>query len=209
MFTLKRSVVIAMFGLSLMFASSASAVLIGNNVSVGRLNASDGATDVFQVYDNAPVPGTGVINAFAIFDQGGNNGLTGQAFVLRPTGGNNYLVLSADALVGTGTNLTKLFPVTPIAVQLGDLIASYGRSIPYTDGPLGGSFQPIYYPSPSAPVVGNTITLNSGAFPENNNFIRDYAFAANFVAAAAIPEPATAGLLGLAGVALLRRRRTA
>ncbi len=206
MFACKRSVMIVMFIVSMMFAAPASAVLIGNNVAVGRANASDGATTVLQVYFNAPVTGLGTIDSFAIFDQSGNNGNTGQAFVLRPTGGSNYLVVANLAFAGTGTNATKTLPVAPISVQPGDLIAHYGRGVPYSDGALGGSFLPIFFSSPSAPVVGNTIVLGSASFPASG-FIRDYAFAANFVAA--IPEPATAGLLGLASVTLLRRRRTA
>lgn len=202
-----QMVPLVLFALSVVVLPTqhASAVLIGNNVSVGRSQGSDGATQVFQVYFNAPVPGEGTIDSFSIFDQ--SNGQLGHAYVLRPQGGGNYLVLSDDIFVSTGTNATKTFPVTPINVQAGDLIAHYRLGVPYTDGPLGGSFVEIFYPS-AQPVLSSTITLPSGNYPQPSGFVRDYAFAANFEPTPA-PEPSSWCLLGLGTIGLrhFRRRR--
>jgi hypothetical protein len=199
---------LVLFGLSAVVLPTqhASAVLIGNDVSVGRVNGSDGATQVFQVYFNAPVPGEGTIDSFSIFDQ--SNGQLGHAYVLRPQGGGNYLVLSDDIFISTGTNATKTFPVTPINVEAGDLIAHFRLGVPYTDGPIGGSFLPIFFPS-AQPVLSSIITLPSGSYPASG-FIRDYAFAANFEPAPPpAPEPSSWCLLGLGTIGLrhFRRRR--
>jgi hypothetical protein len=184
-------------------ARHATAVLIGNDVSVGRVNGSDGATQVFQVYFNAPVPDEGTIDSFSIFDQ--SSGQLGHAYVLRPQGGGNYLVLSDDIFVSTGTLATKSFPVVPIPVQAGDLIAHFRLGVPYTDGPLGGSFLPIFFPS-AQPTLSSIITLPSGSYPASG-FIRDYAFAANFVPTPPpAPEPSSWCLLGM-GLGMLRRSR--
>ncbi len=91
------------------------------------------------------------------------------AFVLQPLGGNQYKVVyensfSVTALASPGI---ETFPVATIAVQPGDLIAHYGSGIPFTDSPtdtVGGSFQAIYYSTPSAPSVGDVITLPALAF---------------------------------------------
>lgn len=184
----------------------ARAVLIGNDVSVGRSQASDGATQIFQVYFNAPVPGDGTIDSFSIFDQ--SNGLTGHAYVLRPQGGGNYLVLSDNIFTSTGTQATKTFAVTPIDVEAGDLIAHYQIGVPYTDGALGGSFVEIFYPSVQ-PVLSSIITLPSGSYTQPSGFIRDYAFAANFEPTPVAPEPSSWCLLGLGLIGLrhVRRRR--
>lgn len=188
---------------SMLPSQNAFGVLIGNDVSVGRTNGSDGATQVFQVYFNAPVPGDGTIDSFSIFDQ--SSAQLGHAYVLRPQGGGNYLVLSDDIFVSTGTLATKTFPVVPINVQAGDLIAHFRLGVPYTDGPLGGSFQAIFYPSVQ-PVLASTIVLPSGSYP-SSGFIRDYAFAANFEPTPIpAPEPTSLCLLAL-GLGLLRQSR--
>ena len=186
---------------SLLPTQNACGVLIGNNVSVGRINASDGATGVFQVYFNAPVPGDGTIDSFSIFDQ--SNALTGHAYVLRPQGGGNYLVLSDDIFTSTGTLATKSFAVTPIDVEAGDLIAHYQTGVPYTDGPSGGAFVEIFYPSVQ-PVLSSIITLPSLNYTQPSGYIRDYAFAANFEPVPPAPEPSSLCLLGL-GAMVLRR----
>lgn len=199
---------LGILGLTFLLAGpieNASAVLIGNDVSVGRSQGSDGATTIFQVYFNVPVPAAGTIDSFSIFDQ--SNGNTGHAYVLRPLGGNNYQVLSDSLFTSTGTNATKTFPVTPINVQAGDLIAHYGVGVPYTDGVLGGSFVNIFYPSVQ-PVLSSIITLPSANYVQPNPYFRDYAFAANFVLPPPpAPEPGSFCLIGIGTAVLYRIRR--
>lgn len=187
-------------------APAQAQLLVGNDVSTGRANASDGDGTIFQVDRGDPIPETGFVTDFVIYDQAGNNSSTDwlfHAYILRPTGtANEYTVISDNLLTPTGTNTTKYYDVTDIPVQAGDLIAHYGRGVPFTDGQAGGDYEPIFYPSPNAPAQGDTIVLGSTAYP-TSGYVRDYAFAANFV----VPEPASLSLMAIGGLALLRRRR--
>jgi hypothetical protein len=187
------------------WASEGRAALVGNDVSVGRAQASDGAENVLQVDFGDPIPAAGTVDSYSIFDQPGNNqpNYSFHAYVLRPTGGSNYLVLQDDVLIPTGTNATKSYAVSPITVQAGDVIAHYGRGVPYADGPAGGDFEEIFFPSGPPPAANTTIQLPSATYPRPSGFVRDYAFAANFV----VPEPAGLAVVGLGAVALFARRR--
>lgn len=200
----------------------AEAAIIGSGLSP-RAAASDGANTV--LFTNfVPMPGYGFANAAAIWYQDQASTLTFHMYQLRPTGTpDQYTILYDSGVIapsGTSGSVSILpFPNGPTQVQAGDIFAHYGYGIPFSaygsilqQGDGGINAVPIFYSSPSAPVVGNSITLSttqgSPGFPIYPSLIRDYASAVNIV-----PEPsalamlAGAGGLGLLGVLWRRRGR--
>ena len=157
----------------LALGSTAGAALVGNDL-VSRAAATDGATDVFQIYRTDPVPGPGVIKSFATYNQGGGGNFN--AYVLRPTGApNEYTVLFDSGVrnvAAAQSGVVNNFQHAPVAVQAGDLIAHYRNGIPYVDG--GEDPAPIYSPSPTPPTQGSTITVGGpggSPFPDST-FVR-------------------------------------
>ena len=194
-----------------LLAVPVQATLIGNP-PVPQSNGTDGATTVMQVYFNSPVPaGYAYITNFETYYQG--QGGNFDAIVLQPLGADQYKVIYENNFTVTPLSLpgVETFPVAPILVQPGDLIAHYGTGIPFTDGSLGGTFQQIFYSSPNPPTLNSVITLPGASFPQggaNGTYIRDYSFAANVIT----PEPASFVLFGLGALGLffaVRRRGNA
>ncbi|RJP23809.1 MAG: hypothetical protein C4529_03450 [Deltaproteobacteria bacterium] len=120
-----------------------------------------GTLSSVQTWNQASAGGSPTPSAGGVF----------HAYVLRPTGTpNQYSVvhdsglLAVPALPAGSAGQVETFPMAPgVAVQAGDVIAFYGEGIPVDTG-AGADI--LCYPSPSAPVAGGTITLDSaGGFP--------------------------------------------
>ena len=189
--------------LCLVVAGSANAGWIGNDVSVGRGQVTDGAWGVLTIYTNSPVPSAGTIDEFAYFAEWYNYPTwphDGIAYILHPLGGGVYHVLSATTFTNTVASSedqgTKYIPLsTPVAVQAGDLIASGGCGVPYDTG-LDTGFYPC---SITHLTAGADYTIPGTSFPAGG-FSRNYAFAAEFTAA---PEPSALAMVAGALIALL------
>jgi hypothetical protein len=163
---------------------------------------------------------TGTLTSFQTWDQvepGGSPfasaGNTLTAYVLQPTivADQFKVVFDSGTLTVPTVSSSQVatFLVAPFLTSAGDQIAFYGQGVPVDTGV--GSLE-LYYPSPSAPTLGETITLGAGGFP---NYPQDrlYSFGANVTP---VPETATmvmgAMLLlpfGMSTLRMLRKSRTA
>jgi hypothetical protein len=76
-------------------------------------------------------------------------------------------------VTNVGTNTFSVLG-TPFGLQVGDVIAHYGRGIPFNNGTGGPSSVYIAANLPP-PVVGNTITVPSSTYPLYNDGGRNYA----------------------------------
>ncbi len=122
------------------------------------------------------------------------------AYVLRPVATDQYDVvfdsgtLTVPALADPAVSEQAAFPVGPVAVQAGDVLAFYGAGIPVDTG-AGADI--LSYPAPTAPAAGSTITLNSAEYPVYPQ-ARTYSFAANVIDTSAVPPlvDATATVYG-------------
>lgn len=135
------------------------------NQLVGRNNITDSETRVFVVNTQAPLS-NGTLTAFKTYNMVGSGLNTFNAIILRPITGspNNYTVIfdSGQLTVpSVGTEQIQTFPVGPIEVHNGDLIAHYGNGIPY-DGGLGTGLDTVFYPVNTAPTIGTQIDVTSG-----------------------------------------------
>ncbi len=178
------------FGVFPNYANSPLPVATSNvgyvgNPLVARQYATDFASPptVFVVV-NAPLP-AGTLQSFQSLNQatpGSSPTASGpnsfHAYVLRPAGGSQYtVVLDSGALTvpAVTADAVQTYPVTPFAVQAGDLAAFYGQGIPVDTG-LGTDT--LLYPAPTAPTVSQIITLGDASFPVYPQQ-RTYSFGAN------------------------------
>ncbi len=165
-------------------------VTVGNRLVKRSSYASDGVSNILVVGAAAALP-EGTLSAFKTFNQPGSAGLSFHAYVLRPTGvAGQYRVvfdsgpLVVPALPPGSTGQIETFAVGPFAVLAGDVFAHYGRGVPFDlDAAATIPSDTIYYPSPAAPLLGNTIALPGTAFPRYPT-TRNYSIAATVVSAA-------------------------
>ena len=144
--------------------------VLGNDTSTHRTNSSDGVTTVFwtNAY-GAPVAGT--VSEVTVRYQGDSGSF--ELFQLRPTGlPEQYSVIARSGSItpsGTsGTILTYAFPggsgaATEFHLQPGDMLAHYGRNLPYTldtHSAALGNHQRICFPVNTAPSVNGTISFS-------------------------------------------------
>ncbi|WP_246006115.1 hypothetical protein [Georgenia muralis] len=170
---------------------------VGNPL-VDRAYATDNASGVFVVLDDAPLP-AGMLTSFETWNQataGGSfqpsAGLTFHAYLLRPTGAaNEYTVvfdsgaLDVPALATAGTSERVTFSVANLTVRTGDLVAFYGQGVPLDIGAGGDA---VAYPA-TQPLQDTTVALGSADYPDLGQ-ARTYSFGANVVA----PDEITGGL---------------
>jgi hypothetical protein len=139
-------------------------IVIGNDLEA-RYYASDGAWNVFVVNTHEPLL-DGTLTSFLTYNQPGSGPNTFNAYVLRPTSiENQYVVIfdSGPLLVPSVTTGQEMkFPVTPVPVLKGDVIAHYGRGIPLD---IGTGTDIISFPAYEAPNQLETINLDVDPFP--------------------------------------------
>ncbi len=154
---------------------------VGNNTTNNRSSAADTATGVFwtNAY-GAPVAGT--VGEVTLRFQGDTNSF--ELFQLRPSGAaNQFEVIARSGSIApsgtSGTTQTYAFPNgVEFHLQPGDMLGHYGRGLPFTQNSntaAAHNNQYIYFNSPSAPSINNTITLGGSGFPLFSQ-IRDYAW---------------------------------
>lgn len=113
------------------------------------------------------VPGGGTISSFSFKTRTESAGDQIDFKVLRATGNvNEYIVVGSSGpqtLLGDGS--VQTFPVTPIAVQAGDVLGSYlVTSVDGCGDYTGSSHVSFFQAVPADPAVGSTVTLTS-SFP--------------------------------------------
>ncbi|MFB3817806.1 MAG: multicopper oxidase domain-containing protein [Candidatus Methylomirabilales bacterium] len=147
---------------------------VGNPL-VERAYATDDSAQVLVVLPIA-LP-NGFVQSFQTWNQavaggsqsGPSAGKTFHAYIFRPTGTpNEYTVvfdsgvLTVPELTTPGVSAVATFPVANLAVQAGDVLASYGQGIPLD---IGTGADILSYPAPTPPLQGSTITLGGAGFP--------------------------------------------
>ena len=96
--------------------------------------------------------------------------------VLRPLNSTNYQVVFTNAYVTVANVGTNTFAVsgTPFGLQLGNVVAHYGRGIPFSNG-TGGPGSVYIAVNLPPPVLNTTITVPSATYPLYNDGGRNYA----------------------------------
>lgn len=151
--------------------AAATATIGGLNQIIGNLliqrpYATDNAANVFVVNTHAPLS-TGQLTSFLIFNQPGSGPRTFNAYVLRPTGvADEYKVVFDSgplSVPSVATGQLLEFPVGPVGVLAGDLIAHYGQGIPLDipGAPGGTGADTTLYPAAPAPAANQTLTLGT------------------------------------------------
>jgi Putative Ig domain/Fibronectin type III domain/WD40-like Beta Propeller Repeat len=143
-------------------SATAIPVSVGNPL-VPRTYATDSAAGNFVVLKNAKMP-KGTLSNFQSWNPGGTNvGKTFRAYVLRPTGvTNGYTVIYESGVYtvpapSVPSGAVSTFTVSPaVAVAAGDVIAYYGKGVPFD---IGTGSDTLCFPVQSAPTTGTTMTL--------------------------------------------------
>ncbi|MFN2221650.1 MAG: hypothetical protein ACK2UH_03800, partial [Candidatus Promineifilaceae bacterium] len=172
---------------------TAIATPVGNDVFVDRANATDSTPDILVVLNGSPLP-TGFLTSFQIRNQAGTGSF--HAYVLRPVARDLYSVvfdsgqLAVPALTTSGVSEQVTYGVANLAVQAGDLLAFYGRGIPYDDVKKPDSdFISVPSVIPARPLQGSIIELGGSIYPDYKT-ARKYSFAAEVI------EPAGLNIAG-------------
>jgi hypothetical protein len=152
----------------------------GNALSNRTFNSDNGPTNSQLTLDFANAQ-PGILQNILTWGETSGSSLSGigqifEVFVLRPLNSTNYQVVFATGYF-TVTNVgTNTFAVSgsPFGLQVGDVVAHYGRGIPFSNGTGGPSSVYIAANLPP-PVVGNTITVPSSTYPLYSDGGRNYA----------------------------------
>jgi hypothetical protein len=162
--------------------ASAQVFIEGNSLS-DRWFATDTDPTNCQFVVDFPITHPGTLQNILVWGQtNGTSSGIGEgfdAYVLRPAGDTTFLVMTNTGyLMVTNVGLNT-YAAPPFNLQVGDLIAHYGRGIPLdigTGGPSSvydkGDGQPL-----PKPVVGEIISLPGPDYPLYNDNGRNYAMA--------------------------------
>jgi FtsP/CotA-like multicopper oxidase with cupredoxin domain len=129
------------------------------NTLVPRAYATDGAANVLVINRLAALP-AGQLTEFQSYVMSGSGGLVFHAYVLRPTvNPDEYNVVFDSGPLTVPTTIldqVAVYPVGPVTVMPGDVIAHYGQGIPLD---IGVGTDTLLYPADLAPVAGQTFTV--------------------------------------------------
>ena len=152
----------------------------GNALSNRTFNSDNGPTNS-QLTLDFTITQAGVLQNILTWGETSGSSISGigqsfELFVLRPLNSTNYQVVFATGYM-TVTNVgTNTFAVsgTPFGLQVGDVIAHYGRGIPFSNG-TGGPGSVYIAVNLPPPVLNTTIIVPSTTYPLYNDGGRNYA----------------------------------
>lgn len=205
----------------LAIGATANAAFIGHNPTGPWDNTSDGI-DVLALQVNNAVSQAATVDSFSFFRGEIAQGIPWNfaALIVRPTGANQYTVIYNSGSIDltqppyNTTGIVHTVGITPVAVQAGDIVASWGQGIAYDDTP-GFPNDSVYWQGVNSqhavalpPSAGGTFTTAGGGGATQYSLLtnsRIYALAFNIV-----PEPSSFVFLGIGGIGLLylRHRRS-
>lgn len=192
-------------------APAAQAYLIGNPLGP-REQASDMQPYVYNVFFGSPITSHGSIDSISIFQMDFTNlpefcdSFTLR--LLRPTEVSGvyqqYYTSQIFGIYGPTNAVQTYWLGEPVEVQPGDLFATYGGGISFSDDTL--SLDTYFFTgSDFAPIDTGLIHLGPQPYMGNRN----YAAAVNFVSAPGstdVPEAGSLAILLVGGISLLGRR---
>jgi hypothetical protein len=156
---------------------------IQGNALLSRTYATDNDPTNAQVVIDFTITHPGTLQNVLTWGQNFGGALSGigqsfDTYVLRPLNATNYLVVTNTGyFIVTNVGLNT-FPAPSVYLQVGDVLAHYGRGIPLATGTGGPSS--VYDNnglSLPKPIVGQTIALPGPIYPLYNDGGRDYAIA--------------------------------
>ncbi|HEY3853579.1 MAG TPA: hypothetical protein VGO67_04205 [Verrucomicrobiae bacterium] len=157
-------------------------ILEGNSLSNRFFNTDEAQGDTIFATDFT-VTNAGTLQDIVTWGQNSGNagpvaGATFNAYVLRPVG-SNFQVMADSGTLTVADVGTNFFAVPPFNLEVGDVIAHYGRGIPLTTDTGGPST--AYYSGGvlAMPIVGDVLQLPSSSYPLYNDGGRNYAIAVN------------------------------
>lgn len=189
-------------------AGASQAALVGNDPNEAGFDHGSDGHNVLSIQLQNPITQSGVVDSFSYFSgtlPPGTPPFELHAYVFRPTGNaNEYsIVFDSGAITAPADNTVHTQPITPVTVQPGDVIGHHGRGVGF-DIDTTGEDTWFYNGSEFAtPAPTGTFTAPGPNYTLGGAGSREYALAFNFE----VPEPTALGLSGVAGLALLRRRR--
>lgn len=207
--TYSMAAIVALFIVAVA-AQSASAVQIGLGAGLAGATNNDSAGSRLNIEEATTALSAGgyLVTSFEYFNSSNTSNV--QPFLALKTGAQDYTILwvgPTAAAPGSSGIVSIPYLGQMFMAPSGTIVAGFntaGPAVQFAE-PDGPTTTDHNNPANFALVAGATLT---GANFTNANLSRNYAFAVNVVQ---IPEPATAatGLLGLAALAGLRRRRHA
>ncbi len=165
---------------SLQSARAQNLYIQGDALSDRNYNSDNGPTNS-QLTLDFPITQAGILQNILTWGETSGQSISGigenfELFVLRPLNTTNYQVVFATGYFTVANVGTNTFAVagTPFGLQVGDVIAHYGRGIPFDNHDSGPSSVYIANNLP-APVVGTTITVPGATYPLYDDGGRNYA----------------------------------
>lgn len=169
---------LALLGGPLARAQTVSTFTEGDDLSDGLFNSDTGPTNS-QLTLDFTITRSGTLQDILVWGQSGAQiGQSFQAFVLRPAGtSTNYQVVFETTnyltVTSLGTN-TFVIPGPSFGLLPGDVIAHYGRGIPFSNGTGGPSSVYIASNLPE-PTNGQVIAVPGPVYPLYSDGGRNYA----------------------------------